>query len=57
MQKKKYGNKLKTVNYRNLVKKLFAQETNISNCLNNLKVFAHYGIIVKNQLSKLEKKI
>lgn len=49
------GNKSKTVNYRNLARKLFAQETDIGNRLEDPKVLAHYGMTVKNQISKLKK--
>lgn len=56
MQKGEYGIKSKTVNYRNLTKKLFAQEIDISNCQDDPKVLAYYEIIFKNQLSKLEKR-
>ena len=54
-RKGEHGNKSKTVNYRNLARKLFAQETNIGNRLDDPKVLAHYGMTIKNQLSKLEK--
>lgn len=54
-RKGEHGNKSKTVNYRNLARKLFAQETDIGNRLEDPKVLAHYGMTVKNQISKLEK--
>ena len=54
-RKGEHGNKSKTVNYRNLARKLFAQETDIGNRLDDPKVLAHYGMTIKNQLSKLEK--
>lgn len=47
VQKREYSNKSKIVNYKNLARKLFAQETDIDNFLDNLKVLAHYKIIVK----------
>lgn len=55
MQKREHSNKSKIVNYRNLARKLFAQETDIGNYLEDLKVLAYYEMIVKNQLSKLKK--
>lgn len=54
-RKGEHGNKSKTVNYRNLARKLFAQEMDIGNRLEDPKVLAHYGMTVKNQISKLEK--
>lgn len=54
-RKGEHGNKSKTVNYKNLARKLFAQETDIGNSLEDPKVLAHYGMTVKNQISKLEK--
>lgn len=55
-QKGKHGNKSKEVNYRNLARKLFAQEADISDCLKDPIVFAHYRMTVKNQISKLKKR-
>lgn len=38
-----------------MARKLFAQETDIDNRLEDPKVLAHYRMTVKNQISKLEK--
>ncbi len=54
-RKGEHGNKSKAVNYRNLARKLFAQETDIGNRLEDPKVLAHYGMTVENQISKLQK--
>ena len=42
-RKREHGNKSKTVNYRNLARKLFVQETDIGNCLEGPKVLAITG--------------
>ena len=56
LRKREHSKKSKTINYRNLARKLFAQETDIGNRLDDSKVLAHYEMTVKNQLSKLEKR-
>lgn len=57
LQEERYGNKSRTINDKNLVTKLFIQETDIGNCLKNLKVLVYYWMTVKNKISKLEKRL
>lgn len=54
-RKGEHGSKSKNANYKSLAKKLFAQEPEIGDRLEDSKVLAHYRMTIKNQISKLEK--
>ena len=54
-RKREHGSKSKSANYKSLAKKLFAQEPEIGDRLEDSKVLTHYGMTIKNQISKLEK--